>query len=212
VQVLKNERPLRAWGPSEPPAGPPPGGAGAPQRALLRLEWGWSDAPAQSWECRLRLEDGTLLDVETCFAGPPIGAPVADYHEEETLPHALLARDATGCAWRSRTAPSPTERHSGNQALIAEVEMPPGAGLVWEVNGRRLAHTLSDLLDASRAHVLRGWRSEAVLLHRALPLADCRLEAVFEDDPGPGEVDVYRLRVAQQNGQWAWSSPIWAHR
>ena len=212
VQVLKNERLRREWGPPDPGDGPTSAGAAAGVRALVRLEWGWSDAASFPWECRLALEDGTLLDVETCFAGPAISAPGASYHEEETLPHVLLARDATSCAWRSRTAPSPTERHSGNQSLIAEVEMPPGAALVWEVNGQRFAHTLSDLLDASRAHVLRGWRSEAVHFQRAIPITACRLEAAFEDDPDDAEVDVYRLRVAQQNGQWAWSSPIWAHR
>jgi hypothetical protein len=212
VQVLKNERPLRAWGPPDLPDAHPAADGGAPLRALVRLEWGWSDAAAFPWDCRLKVQDGTLLDVETCFAGPPISAPVASYEEEETLPHVLLARDAASCAWRSRTAPSPTERHSGNQSLIAEVEMPTGAVLAWEVNGQRFAHTLSDLLDASRAHVLRGWRSEAVLFHRALPVAAARLEAAFDDAPGEGEVDVYRLRVAQQNGQWAWSSPVWAHR
>ena len=179
----------------------------------MRLEWGWSDAAAFPWECRLSLQDGALLDVETCFAGPPISAPVASYREEETLPHVLLARDATSCAWRSRTAPSPTERHSGNQALIAEVEMPPGAVLVWEANGQRFAHTLSDLLDASRAHVLRGSAQRGgALPPRAPRRRPARLVAVFEDAPGDGEVDVYRLRVGQQNGQWAWSSPIWAHR
>ncbi len=114
--------------------------------------------------------------------------------------------------------------------------MPPDAELVLEANSRRFSHTLAELLDGSRAHVLRGWRSEALLIHRALPVELCRLEETIVDGPGrpglPGgsppsdaaaqgqpkprghsdQSDCYRVRVAQHNGQWAWSSPIWVTR
>ena len=31
----------------------------------------------------------------------------------------------------------------------------------------------------------------------------------LEDEPSGRDTDFYYLRVAQENGQWAWSSPIW---
>jgi hypothetical protein len=218
VELLENERVLRRWDGPDPARASEYASAnptsGQVVRALIRIEWGWGPAP-QEWECRLSLRDGRLLDIETCFAGPAIVAPQEGYEEDEGLLHELVDRDDTSCAWRSRTEPNPTVRHPATQAIIAEVEMPTRAELVLEANGRRYVHTLADLLETSHSHFLRGWRSEAVLIHRALPVDLCRIDEVVEKESGTpreGEAntaDCYRVRVAQRNGQWAWSSPIW---
>jgi len=53
---------------------------------------------------------------------------------------------------------------------------------------------------------LRGWLSEAVQVHRAVPARALELEGTFTDDfAAPVH---YYLRVRQYNGQWAWSSPV----
>ncbi|HXI18130.1 MAG TPA: Tat pathway signal sequence, partial [Chloroflexota bacterium] len=229
VELLKNEHVLRHWPGPLPVAAAPVTAAQreGSLRALVRIEWGWGSTPDVAWQFRFSVSDGCLLGVEPCFSGPPVSAPVEHFVEYEALSHEVLEQSGTACVWLSRTDPSPTERHSANQALLVEVELPPDAPLTLEVNGQRFVHTLAELLEASRAHVLRGWRSEAVLLHRAIPTAVCRLEETLVDGPsqsgvptlhhsereqfgGKQMVDCYRVRVAQRNGQWAWSSPIWA--
>jgi hypothetical protein len=212
VEVLKNERVLRRW------PGPDPNRAleyvAQPRRvqALLRIEWGWGSEPA-AWDCRLELSDGRIDSVEPCFAGPAVVAPQDEYEDSDDLPHEVIAREPAACAWRSRTEPNPTVRHPATQALIVEVEMPVDASVTLAANGRRYTHTLASLLEASTSHFLRGWRSEAIVLHRALPVELARVQETFVDDtPSVDSVegaDCYRLRVAQRNGQWAWSSPIW---
>jgi hypothetical protein len=218
VELLKNERVLRRWtGPDPNAAGGGPHGEARPVRALVRLEWGWGPEPC-IWEGSLTLDDGRVLSVEPCFAGPAVVAPQEDHDEPDDLPHEVLSQDARACAWRSRTEPNPTVRHSATQGLIVEVDMPPRAVLWLEVNGRRYAHTLAELLEASASHFLRGWRSEAIVMHRALPLDLCVLDVALDDLPttdppsGQGDADWYRVRVAQRNGQWAWSSPVWVAR
>jgi hypothetical protein len=226
VELLKNEQAMAHWG------GPDPGMAeifAGRQEAIqvrVRVEWGWtSDARPFGWEGHLSLQDGRLLNVETCFAGPSVSSPVEGFEQSDTPAHALLEQNETSCAWRSETLPSPTERHSANQSLILEIEAPLAATLALRINGHRISHTIADLLEGSRAHVLRGWRSEAVLVHRALPVELCRLKESVTDLPQTrgstlmtstrtpsSEADCYRVRVAQRNGQWAWSSPIWALR
>jgi hypothetical protein len=186
-------------------------------RALLRLEWGWGgETEPLPWECRLALGDGRLVDVETCFAGPAVVAPQDDYAADDRVPHALLAREPDACAWRSETEPNPTVRHPATQSILVEVEMPVQAELTLHANGHRYRHTLSELLETSASHFLRGWRSEAIVLHRALPTDLCRVQRALLDESSPSPpadgattADCYRLRVAQRNGQWAWSSPIW---
>ncbi len=214
VELLKNERVLQRWAGPDPTRAADLATSDAPLHALVRIEWGWGgEERPVPWRCRLWIEDGRLLDVETCFAGPAVVAPQERPVAEEHVPHELLERDARSCAWRSETVPNPTVRHAATQALIAEVELPRRAALVLEANGHRYRHTLADLLEGSRAHFLRGWRSEAIVLHRALPVQLCRLEETLVDVPATGasaqQADCYRVRVAQRNGQWAWSSPIW---
>ena len=216
VELLKNERVLARWSGPDPTVAPDYIGQPRAVQALLRVEWGWGGEPGSlPWHCRLSLSDGRLLDVETCFAGPAIVAPLEDHQESDAVPHALLDREPAACAWRSETEPNPTVRHAATQALIATVEMPVEAEITLEANGQRYQHTLADLLQGSRSHFLRGWRSEAIVLHRALPLELCHVQQTYVDEPNASGTaaargaDCYRLRVAQRNGQWAWSSPIW---
>ena len=71
--------------------------------------------------------------------------------------------------------------------------------------------SLAELLHAGRCHYLRGWLSEAIRIGPLVPLAECRLKAEWNDEPEK-DVDIYRLRVAQQNGQWTWLTPLWVER
>jgi hypothetical protein len=92
-----------------------------------------------------------------------------------------------------------------------ELAAPVAGILSMEVNGQHFEHPLADLLHAGRCHYLRGWLSEAIRIGPLVPVTECRLEAEWDDLPEK-DVDIYRLRVAQQNGQWAWLTPIWAER
>ena len=96
-------------------------------------------------------------------------------------------------------------------ALILEVEMPRSAAVELEVNGQQYSYPLADLLVGSRRQFLRGWHYEAILVHRAVLEAQYTMQARVEDEP-ERETDYYYLRVAQENGHWAWTSPIWVSR
>ena len=93
--------------------------------------------------------------------------------------------------------------------MILELEVPRGAYLNFEVNDRRFKYTLEELLQGSRSLYMRGLVSEAILVHRAILEEQLIASLRFEDDSPPQETDFYYARVAQENNQWAWSSPIW---
>ena len=44
-----------------------------------------------------------------------------------------------------------------------------------------------------------------------VPQQRCQVDVAFDDEPEQ-DVDFYRLRAAQANGQWVWLSPIWVER
>jgi hypothetical protein len=49
------------------------------------------------------------------------------------------------------------------------------------------------------------------LLHRGVPDSGYRVPFAFVDHTPPG-AHYYYLRVSQENGQMAWSSPVWISR
>jgi len=211
VELLKNGRVLRRWWPDGN------GSAMASNKHRLRLTWGWGrrDRPVR-WDCRLRLSEGAITEVESCFSGPPVVAPVAqigdaEVADDEDLPHEVGDRAERTLAWRSVTVGNLSMRHATAQALSLELDAPLTAVLTVEANGQRFTHRLDDLLHAGRCHYLRGWLSEALRIGPLTPLGECSLAAELADEP-ERTVDVYRLRASQHNGQWVWLTPIWAER
>ncbi|MFN4261944.1 MAG: DUF3604 domain-containing protein [Gemmataceae bacterium] len=213
VELLKNGRVVRRFHPEAGAREPAEGH----NRYRLRVTWGWGrkEQPAR-WQAKLSLADGVITQVESCFSGPPVVAPVtqegdAEIADAEDLPHAILEQTAHSCTWRSMTVGNLSMRHATTQALSLEVGGPLTSKVHIEVNGQRWEYALGDLLHASRCHYLRGWLSEAIRVGPLVPLSECVVQADWEDEP-EGGVDIYRLRVAQVNGQWAWLTPIWVER
>ena len=210
VELLKNGRVLRRWWPES-------ASSTVSNKHRLRLTWGWGrkDRPVR-WDCRLSLSEGAITLVESCFAGPPVVAPVAqvgdaEVADDEDLPHEVCERTERSCAWRSVTVGNLSMRHATTQALSLELDAPLTAVVSVEANGQRWTYRLADLLHAGRCRYLRGWLSEAIRVGPLVPLGECALAAELADEP-EREVDVYRLRVNQHNGQWVWLTPIWAER
>lgn len=208
IEVIKNNRPLkRVFGP--PPAAEPPD----PVRAKVRVEWGWGDKEEWvRWDAGVRLSDGRLLSVEPCFTGDPVLAPSADgaiLATGEEPVHGIVAQEERQVAWFSHTRGNEHPYLRGTNALVLELDAPRTAALEFNVNGTACRYLLADLLAGSRSVFIRGWRSEAMLVHRAVPEAQLRTTLEFEDAGPERETDFYYVRVAQENNQWAWASPIW---
>lgn len=177
----------------------------------VRIEWGWGDKDEQvTWDGRVSVEGGSIVGVEPCFNGDPVLAPSAEgvAVSGDTIHQYKLASD-TRLHWTSRTRGNPQPMVRGTSALILELVGVPATRLDFAVNGRTFGYKLEQLLEGSRAERMRGWRSETVLVHRAVPESRFVIRGEFEDDPTGRATDYYYLRVAQENGQWAWSSPIW---
>ncbi len=210
VELLKNGRVIRRFFPE--PVDP----GSDIQTYRLRITWGWGCTTEMvQWNAMLTVSEGAIRNVETCFSGQPVVAPKGDNDsrslEEEDVPHALLDCGQRSCVWRSMTTGNLSTRHATTQALSLEIEAPLSAVLTIEVNNQVYSHPLVELLRAGRSHFLKGLASEAIQIGPLIPETDCVVEARFTDEPTQ-DVDVYRLQVAQHNGQWAWLSPLWAER
>jgi hypothetical protein len=154
------------------------------------------------WDMQLSVKDGTLLDVCPCFGSGPF---------DEERRSKITAKDEESCEWVSYT------RRQG-----AFEERPNG--IVFEIEGKapqlsldlrmpvtkRINKNLVDLIEENDSEFVSGFQSEMVLFHRAVPSHEYRTQFQFVDEQvsNVGE-DFYYVRVTQDNGQMAWSSPIW---
>jgi len=68
---------------------------------------------------------------------------------------------------------------------------------------------LADLLAGPRAHYLGGFLTPVYYFHRAMPLHETTAQFSLTHHAQSDRRDWYYVRVRQQNGHWAWSSPIW---
>jgi hypothetical protein len=207
IEVIKNSRVWRRWAPLPSYIMPE---AHRRIRAKIHVEWGWSAVDQDAdWEMAVRVNDGEILDCETCFRGDPVLRHEQVEGVAETIPHAVEEQTAQHIAWRSVTRGNVTTRHPTTQGLILHLEMPVGATLTLTANGYTAEHTLGDLLTATRAHHTDGFRSPAVRIHRAVPAQDYTFAASVVDTEPERSTDYYYVRLAARNGQLAWTTPIW---
>lgn len=209
VDVIKNGRYLtRRFGPSSPHDPPDPG------RYKVRLEWGWGEKGRPAvWKGRVRLSSGRVVDVERCFRGEEVLDPRDERSgaSESELLHRLEEVDETSAAWHSTTFGNPHPTVAATSGLILELDAGLDARLEFEINDLHFSFTLGELVEGSKRVATAGWLSPVLQVHRAVAMRRWIQRIGLEDAPERG-IDVYRVRVVQENGQMAWSSPIWATR
>lgn len=210
VEVVKNRRVIQRFYSSDEPTDDE-------TCYRLRITWGWGRKDEMAhWQAKLALSDGTIADVETCFSGQAIVAPTGigghtDASDTEDMPHQIVEQQPSSITWRSVTTGNRSTRHPTTQAISLGIDAPLSALAKLEVNDFEVSLPVHDLLRRGHSYYMRGWLSEAIRIGRLVPITDCQVRAEFDDSP-EADCDIYRLRVAQKNGQWAWSSPIWVER
>jgi len=209
VTVFKNGRP---WKIVEPICELPAKAAG---RFKLRVEMGWGSAHEPFlWQGELVVQDGVLCGVEPCFVGASVLAPSRSRKENpdiNALRNRILSIGEQHVAWECTSWRNPTMLHPATAALILELEGDAHTRLMISLNGRREAHTLGELIQASRGYHLQPYASEAFLLHQAIPQSRYQLCRTWRDESPEQECDVYDVEVRQVNRQYAWVSPIFVY-
>ncbi|MDE0003833.1 MAG: hypothetical protein OXQ29_14180, partial [Rhodospirillaceae bacterium] len=189
--------------------------SGGPIRAKIRFEFGWNQVASTAridWQGTISLSEGRLLKVTPQFRGAPFTSPQRDLEGNEIPWESWVSRitetTATRVSFDARSESNPAPMQPVTQSIALDVEMPPGARIVADVNGQEFSYSLGELLEGSRSRFMRGWLTEAVSFNRAVPDSGFLVEFDLVDFASTDE-DYYFLRVRQTDHQWAWSSPIW---
>lgn len=182
-------------------------------RAKVKINFGWNrEEEYVHWQGEVRLSEGRIEDMQTCFRGAAFTSPQPGETEFHTRVNRVLERDAQRVVLDMYSSKNPNVLTPAMQGVILDVEMPRTGRIVAEFNGHRYEHTLDELLEGARAHFLRGWLSEAVQFERAATESGFAVGHYMVDERAERDTDYYYVRVRQRDGQWGWSSPIWVER
>ena len=194
VEIVKNSRVLKRWGELDMAS------ARAATRFKVGVEWGYHGAPhldVRDWDFLVQATDGSIAGHQTCFRPP--GFHRAERGDDRTL----AVRSTTG----SRGV------GSGFQHADLDVVGSPATRLSIRQGGQTfLSATIDELTSDSQSITPFGPYEGTFFLARAVPEPHFHATLEWEDPVADRPRDYYYVRVFQQNGQGAWSSPIWVER
>jgi hypothetical protein len=172
---------------------PPPGMPAERQR--LRIGWTGARIRARN---RLARWDGTL----TVEGGRILGAAGWGFDQPE---HGIVEQDARLVRWASETA-------GDWDGIVVDLEGPEDARLSFASGPATFTFAPRDVMDAPLI-VDAGGVGQQVWIERD-PGADQPRAVAFtcRDTPPPSGRHPYYVRVTQQDGHVAWSSPIFVVR
>lgn len=196
----------------------------------LRIEFGWGPMKGYEvfdWEGLLGVRDGEITQVQACFHADPF---------DEIRKKRITERGKDSCRWQSHTSRgglfttrssstpcSPTDaitlEISGTNQTRIDLEVTCGTRkslfatltdfkLSNAVDTQKASCTMGQLLTGGSG-LMFNQLGTFVKMHRAVPPALYRVSRTYPLPDKTNRPSYYYLRVTQENGQMAWSSPIW---
>lgn len=223
VELLRNGEVIERWFPAETPRSSRPAAqVPRPARGKTIIEVGWGETNLiERWNVRVEIERGKLVGVEPRFRGidivdPDAALPDSSGAVSREHPHRLSrwGWDGERSAWFDTvTFGNATPSTDSTQGIGITVEAEPNAVMRLTVNGVAREIAFSELERASTSGHLGGFLTGAYHVHRLAREPEYRARLSFTETrreaPSAGGGDSYYVRVAQRNGQWAWSTPVW---
>ncbi|MFP4510866.1 MAG: DUF3604 domain-containing protein [Spirochaetaceae bacterium] len=203
IDVVKNGELFH----SHVPAGSTARRDSASLKGKLLLEFGWGEKNRQKhWDVTVGVEDGEVLSVEPRLRGRDVVDPL-DTVEESCQFSSVKVADST-VHLKTRTQGNSTTRTSQTQALCLEIEGDAASSVNIRADGQQWSYALGTLLDEAQVIYTEGFVSPAIRVHEFIPEREYTASFSCTDTATETE-DWYYVRVIQENGQCAWSSPVW---
>jgi hypothetical protein len=203
VEVLHNNQIIHRWYPdlSITPT------SNSQYKVCVEIGWG-EDKASTEWTIDLQIEGGRLVEVEPRLRGHGIEPPPNDMQDRFVFSD-VMQLSANRIHWSTVTWRNPTVSSPTTQSLCLTVEGNAHTRFLGQFNGRESAFSLGELQEGARTMYLGGFVSPAICFHRAVPQAAFEGQFAFQHRNPSAIRDWYYVRVRQQNGQYAWGSPIW---
>jgi hypothetical protein len=181
-----------------------------PGRAKCRIQYGWGPWAALDlgrvcdWEMTIGIDGGRFLRAVPCFQSAPY---------DEGRRDRLRMVSPTEIHLTSHTSRVKCFAEDPTKAVVCELEGRADAVLTVKLRAPVEQTVTARLADLARDNLVTFtgvFTSESHIIHRLIEPAEYSTKVRFHDRRAAGhEADWYYVRVTEQNGHMAWSSPIW---
>ncbi len=173
---------------------------------LLHVEMGWgARGKTHRWEGELTVQGGSIEAVEPRFRGPEVVSPLEADRDTADIP--TIEADRFGLRFAVTAGANPNNVTPAAQGFMLRIRHGDGAAIRGRFCGQDIAIPLDRLYRGAKSGNLRAIDSPAWRLHALPRTAQWQWQgAVPLSDLVAGETIFLRLR--QQGGQTAWTSPI----
>ncbi len=183
------------------------------RRVKLRLEMGWgSDESPFRWEGSVTVNGGRIVNVRPYYRGRSVLAPsqrdtggADDINKLDNQ----LAFDGERAGFVTETLRNVSTLHALTNQYVLEIEGDAATQVTLTINGTTHAARLGDLEQAGFAGQVKPWHSQAWLLHTAVAENAYTFERTWTDTAPERATDTYHIECEQENGQWAFLSPVY---
>jgi hypothetical protein len=206
IELVRNGRVIERHFPEDHVVGPPT----LPGRVKCRIQYGWGPWAALNlgricdWDMSIHLDGGQFLGVTPCFQAAPFG---------EDLRDRLRIVSPREIQLQSPTTRDQAFAEDPTKALVCELEGGPESVLTVRLRRpieQEVRARLADLVEDNVVSFAGPFTSESYIIHRLVGPDEFAATVRWEDRRPVGHgPDWYYVRASQQNGQMAWSSPIW---
>ncbi|MBT4485593.1 MAG: hypothetical protein HOC71_18145, partial [Candidatus Latescibacteria bacterium] len=181
---------------------------------VLRIEYGWGQMSENQipldripeiydWDFTVSLDGAKIAELQPCWQSAPLA---------EDRRHSITKKSTAGFTLQSYTSRQRCLFNRDTHSMALRIQGSPGSILsinVRKPEEKRITLKLSDLLKGDEAYRINR---NSLKIHRIIPELRSKTAFTITDDSPGDSVDWYYIRVAQKNGQLAWSSPIWVEK
>jgi hypothetical protein len=174
------------------------------QQFVLRVCYGWGSEKT-AWSGIITLSDGMFQRVVPIF-GPP--APDTYRVEDNTIEFSSVT-SGYNANWTTNRY-----RCGGECGFAFVIEGDPSTVVNVNINGIEIHRQIGEVAKGSEIYFLRekpsggNWDVPKIKLYQCVPESRFRMKRRFTEPLQPG--DFLYLRIRQDNGQMAWTSPVFA--
>ena len=205
IELVRNGRVIARDFPEDRVVSPP----ALPGRVKCRLQFGWGPWGQLAldrvcpWDLTLTVQRGKLHRVLGCFQAAPFGEEFRDR---------LQLVSETEVRLQSQTTRKDSYREDPTKSLVLELTGDTETTLIIKLrqpSEQTVKARLADLISDNLVTFTGGFTTESYILGRLIGPAEYGTSIRWHDRVKSKGPDYYYVRVTQQNGHMAWSSPIW---
>lgn len=180
-----------------------------PGRAKCRINYGWGPWAALDlgrtcqWDMTVSIDGGRFTQAIPCFQSGPY---------EEEMRDRLRAVSVRELHLKSFTSRVKCYAEDPTKSLVCEVDGNADSTLTIKLRDpieQTVSAKLADLIDDNIVTFTGVFTSESYIVSRLIAPSEYSASVKWADTRADAPADWYYVRVTQDNGQMAWSSPIW---